>query len=141
MITGGCACGSVRYQVEGELLDFCHCHCSICRRLHGAAFATWGGVNRDDFSYACGEANVKKYAFSRRSDSKFCMDCGSRILVDFKEEVDRLYIALGTVDGDVNCPTGFHQFVGSKAPWFDISDNLPQHKAWPDPETELMDSD
>ena len=67
--------------------------------------------------------------------------CGSRILVDFKEEVDRLYIALGTVDGDVNCPTGFHQFVGSKAPWFDISDNLPQHKAWPDPETELMDSD
>jgi hypothetical protein len=45
-----------------------------------------------------------------------------------------LYIALGTVDGDVDRPSGFHQFVGSKAPWFEITDDLPQHDAWPDQE-------
>ncbi len=122
----------MQYQVAGDLVDFCHCHCSICRRLHGAAFATWGGISRDEFSYVSGEANLKVYAFSEDADSVFCEKCGSRLLVDFKPEAHMLYITLGTVDGDVRCPSGFHQFVGSKAPWFEICDDLPQHDAWPD---------
>jgi hypothetical protein len=124
----------VQYQVAGEIVDFSHCHCSICRRLHGAAFATWGGVSREDFSYVSGEANLKVYPYSENADSLFCDHCGSRVLVDFKAEPEMLYITLGTVDGDVRCPPGYHQFVGSKAPWFEISDDLPQHDAWPDPE-------
>lgn len=132
MITGRCECGLVKYEVDGELVDYCHCHCSICRRLHGAAFATWGGVSRNEFSYTSGETNLKAYAFSEKADSLFCDSCGSRVLVDFKPETDMLYITLGTVDGDVRCPSGFHQFVGSKAPWFEISDDLPQYDAWPD---------
>jgi hypothetical protein len=130
MITGKCECGSVQYVVSGELEEFCHCHCSVCRRLHGAAFATWGGVSRDKFSYISGADNLKAYAFSDRADSLFCESCGSRILVDFKPEPDMLYITLGTVDGDVDRPPGFHQFVGSKAPWYDITDDLPQHDGW-----------
>ena len=47
------------------------------------------------------------------------------------EEFDMLYIAMGTVEGDAKCPPGFHQFVGSKAPWFEICDDLPQHDGWP----------
>ncbi len=132
MITGRCECGLVKYQVDGELVEYCHCHGSICRRLHGAAFVTWGGVKRDELSYLSGENNLKAYAFSEKADSLYCDGCGSRVLVDFKPEADMLYITLGTVDGDVRCPPGFHQFVGSKAPWFEISDNLPQHDAWPD---------
>ena len=134
MITGRCECAKVQYQVEGELKDFCHCHCSICRRIHGAAFATWGGISRDKFTYLSGENNLKIYSYSKRSDSIFCENCGSTILVDFKTEADMLYIAMGTVDGNVKCPPGFHQFVGSKAPWFDICDDLPQHNNWPDEE-------
>ena len=53
-------------------------------------------------------------------------------LVDFKLETDMLYITLGTVDGDVRCPPGFHQFAGSKAPWFEITDDLPQYDGWSD---------
>jgi len=52
-------------------------------------------------------------------------------LVDFKPEEHMLYITLGTVDGDIDCPAGFHQFAGSKAPWFEITDDLPQHDGWP----------
>ena len=132
MIKGQCACAKVQYQISGELVDFCHCHCSICRKIHGAAFASWGGVKRDQFAYLSGEENLKAYAFSANADSIFCDSCGSTVLVDFKPDADMLYITLGTVDGDVSCPPGFHQFVGSKVPWFEISDSLPQHQGWPE---------
>ncbi|HJL60761.1 MAG TPA: GFA family protein [Pseudomonadales bacterium] len=132
MITGRCECAKVRYEVDCELKDFCHCHCSICRRLHGAAFASWGGIARDKFSYISGEDSVKRYAFSENSDSIFCTHCGSRLLVDCKPETHMLYLALGTADGDLACPPGFHQFVGSKARWHEIHDDLPQYDEWPD---------
>jgi hypothetical protein len=130
MITGRCECATVKYQVLGELKEYCHCHCSICRRISGAAFVTWGGIARDEFSYVSGEDNVRSYSFSERADSLSCKTCSSTILVDFKPEADMLYITLGTVDGDVDCPDGFHQYVGSKAPWYEICDDLPQHDEW-----------
>jgi hypothetical protein len=134
MITGRCECARVRYQVDGEISDFCHCHCSICRRIHGAAFATWGGVARDAFRFVSGEDQLSTYAYSDRSDSIFCSNCSSTLLVDFKTEVDMLYITMGTVDGEVKCPPVYHQFAGSKAPWHEITDDAPQHEGWPDDE-------
>jgi hypothetical protein len=134
VINGKCACAAVQYQVAGDLIDYCHCHCSICRKLHGAAFATWGGVSRGQFSFLSGADNLGTYAFSDNADSIFCKTCSSTVLVDFKPESHMLYIAMGTMDGDVDCPTGFHQFVGSKAPWFEITDTLPQHQGWPEDE-------
>jgi len=130
MIAGRCECAKVQYQVQGELKEFCHCHCSICRRISGAAFVTWGGIARDEFNYVSGEDNVRSYSFSERADSLSCKTCSSTILVDFKPEADMLYITLGTVDGDVDCPDGFHQYVGSKAPWYEICDDLPQYDEW-----------
>jgi hypothetical protein len=132
MMKGHCECGRVEYQVDGKLVDFCHCHCSICRRLHGAVFTTWGGVKRDEFSFTLGEDELQSYAFSDKADSLFCGFCGSRLMVDYKPDADMLYIALGAVAGDVDHPLGFHQFVGSKAPWFEITDTLPQFEGWPD---------
>ncbi len=132
MITGKCACGAVQYQVRGKLKDYCHCHCSICRKIHGAAFATWGGVSRDELSYLSGEENLSTYSFSENADSIFCKICSSTLLVDYKPETHMLYITLGTVDGAITCPPGFHQFVGSKAPWFEITDSLPQYHEWGD---------
>ena len=84
MIKGHCECAAVQYEVQGELVDYCHCHCSICRRLHGAPFVTWGGVARGEFSYTSGENVLKTYAFSKNADSIFCGICGSRMLVDYK---------------------------------------------------------
>ncbi len=132
MIKGRCECSSVQYEVDGEITDFSHCHCSQCRRLHGAAFASFGGVPRNKFRYVSGEPDLKTYASSETSDRVFCRKCGANILVDFKPEPDVLYITLGTVDGDPKCPPGYHQFVGSKAPWYEICDDLPRHDTWPD---------
>lgn len=132
MIKGKCECGNVQYEANCKITDFSHCHCSQCRRLHGAAFASFGGIRRDSFRYVTGESAVKIYASSEKIDRVFCGNCGSNILVDYKPEPDLLYIAMGTVDGEPECPPGYHQFVGSKASWYEISDNLPRHDTWAD---------
>ncbi len=132
MITGRCECGSVKYRVDGDIEDFSHCHCSQCRRLHGAAFASFAGVARSEFSYLSGESDLATYASSPSHARVFCRVCGSNILVDLDAEPDALYLAMGTVDGDPNCPPGYHIFVASKAPWHTILDQSPQYDTQPE---------
>ena len=127
MIHGRCECGQIRYEVDGDIDDFSHCHCSQCRRLHGAAYVTFAGVSRTKFHYVSGESDIKVYPSSEFNDRVFCAKCGSNILVDPKQEPEILYICMGTVDGDPPCPPGYHAFVGSKAPWHEITDDLKQY--------------
>ncbi len=131
MSHGRCECGRIRYEVDGDIEDFSHCHCSQCRRLHGAAYATFAGISRHKFRYISGETDIKIYASSESNDRVFCAECGSNILVDPKQEPEVLYISMSTVDGDPPRPTGYHAFVGSKAPWHEITDDLEQYDTEP----------
>ncbi len=127
MISGHCECGRVQYEVDSEIEDFSHCHCSQCRRLHGAAYVTFAGVARDKFRYVSGETNIKVYASSAFNDRIFCAECGSSILAIPEQEPEILYLCMGTVDGDPPRPPGYHAYVGSKAPWHEITDDLAQY--------------
>ena len=135
MISGHCECGQVRYEADTAITDFSHCHCSQCRRLHGAAFASFAGVARDKFRYLSGKSELAVYASSVTNDRVFCSVCGSDILVDHKPDADLLYLCMGTVDGDPPRPRGYHQFVDSKAAWYEITDGLEQYSEWPPDET------
>ena len=127
MLKGRCECGEIRYTVSGAVHDYSHCHCSQCRRLHGAAFATFAGVRRSDFTWERGEAALQTYLSSPSHERVFCRICGSSLLVALDSEPEDYYLAMGTVDGDPLLPEGYHIFVGSKAPWHEISDGLPQY--------------
>ena len=81
MINGRCECQRVRFQVDGELNDYSLCHCSQCRRLHGAAFASYAGVERAALKYLSGESQISSYASSDSHQRLFCKNCGSNILV------------------------------------------------------------
>ncbi len=131
MIRGYCECRRVRYEVDGDINDFSHCHCSQCRRLHGAAFATFAGVIRDQFRYVSGESDTSVYASSDSHGRVFCSECGSNILVALDEEPDALYLSMSTIEGDPPRPQGYHIYVGSKAPWHEISDDLKQYDTEP----------
>jgi hypothetical protein len=131
MIRGRCECGRVRYEVDGRIEDFSHCHCSQCRRLHGAAYATFAGVSRKKFRYISGETDVSVYASSEANDRVFCAVCGSNILVDPRQEPDSLYLSMSTIDGDPPRPEGYHAWVGSKAAWHEITDDLVQYEGAP----------
>jgi len=131
MINGRCECGRVRYEVDGEVEDFSHCHCSQCRRLHGTAYGTFAGISRDKFRYVSGETDITVYASSESNDRVFCATCGSNILVDSRSEPETLYLCMGTVDGDPPLPRGYHAYVGSKAAWHEITDDLDQYETDP----------
>ena len=81
MIQGHCECKRVSYEADCEISDLSHCHCSQCRRLHGAAYATFAGVDTEKFRYLSGEEDIKTYASSHDHDRVFCGNCGSNILV------------------------------------------------------------
>ena len=127
MIKGHCECKRVSYQADCEVSDFSHCHCSQCRRLHGAAFATFGGIDANKFRYLSGEEEIKIYLSSPDHERVFCGNCGSNILVRVEGYPDFLYLCLGGVDGNPTLPDAYHIFVGSKAPWHEITDAAVQY--------------
>lgn len=126
MFKGRCECGNVTFEVDGDITDFSHCHCSQCRRLHGAAYATFAGVKNEDFRYTRSGDSLGSYASSASHKRLFCSNCGSNIGVQLTDEPDMLYLSMGAVDGDPPRPDAYHIFVGSKAPWHTILDTAPQ---------------
>ena len=128
-VRGGCLCGAMRYEVDGPLFDVSNCHCSMCRRFHGAAFSTYARVDARDFRWLQGEANLGVYEPSPGQGWGFCKTCGSSLGVPGDGKL--ISITLGSVEGDPGVRATEHIFVGSKAPWHEIGDALPQHDSWP----------
>ncbi len=128
-IKGSCLCGAVQYEVTGSLKNIGNCYCSMCRKSHGAAFATYAGLDPDTFHWVSGAEMVTEYISSPEGGQCFCEQCGDTLGAIENGKVT--YITLGTVDGDPGvCPEG-HIFVGSKAPWVEITDSLPQFEKYP----------
>jgi len=130
-ITGKCLCETVNYQISGSLGPIYNCHCSKCRRWHGAAFRTRTSILRKQFSWLSGEGNLSTYDSSANVTRYFCRTCGSPLISTYKDHPQVLGIALGALEGDFdNRPEG-HLFTDSKASWHEITDDLPQHPGWP----------
>lgn len=131
-ITGSCLCGAVHFEVTKDPLWAHNCHCSRCRKSRGAAFASNLFVPLDGFRYTEGEALVQSYKppAAVRFTSSWCRDCGSSL--PWRNESRGVYvIPMGALNEDPGVHPGAHIFVGSKAPWFTITDNLPQHPEVP----------
>ena len=129
MIKGSCLCGKVRYEILGPLVSADHCHCSMCRRQHGAAFSSYAEFNIDEFRWASGESSLKVYESIKGAGWCFCKECGSTLGGTEKGRITS--VTLGTIEGDPEIRPSLHIFVGSKACWHEIEDNLPQFEERP----------
>ncbi|KFL35693.1 GFA family protein [Arenimonas donghaensis] len=128
-LKGSCACGEVSYQITDPLKLVGNCHCSICRKTHGAAYVTWGIIAPGQFRWVTGEDAVVHRESSPGRTRCFCGKCGSPLASAHEGKVGE--IVVGTLDDHPGSGPGEHIFVASKAPWHEITDNLPQHPEWP----------
>ena len=129
-IEGSCLCGTVRYAVDGPFTAMLSCHCSMCRKHHGAPFATYANAALEDFRWSSGEHTLGHYAASRYYTRSFCTTCGA-VAPSLMPGEGLAFVPAGTLDGDPGIRVQGHMFVGSKAPWYEITDGLPQYEAYP----------
>lgn len=126
MLEGSCLCGGVRYEITGKLRSAVHCHCGQCRKASGASFTTNATVAAEDFRFVAGEELVGEHESSPGRFRCFCTRCGSPLVKRDRETPGQLRLRLGTLDTDPGIEVTAHIFVGSRAPWTRIADDLPQ---------------
>ncbi len=131
ILHGGCLCGSVRYEIRAPLGTAEHCHCSMCRKAHGAAFSTNALVATEALVVTSGVEFISKYQSSTNRKKCFCSKCGSQLFIRRLDKPAFTVVTLGTIDDDPQVRPERHVFVASKAPWHDIADALPRFKIYP----------
>ena len=140
IIRGSCLCGGVKFEITGPVFGAMNCHCSQCRKQHGAAFRSRVRAAASDVRFITGEALIKFWESPRGYMRGFCRECGSPIInragpnwkvpADFPVTAPQYGVALALLDDPQVAPE-LHCFTGSKAPWFEITDDLPQYEAYP----------
>ncbi len=129
MLTGRCLCETVKFRVLDEFRYAFNCHCSQCRRATGSAFKPFAGIEAAKLTVTEGSGNLRQYGDSNNYDAR-CAHCGS-YLYSLVRDGTYVHINLGALaDAPSLTPTA-HIYVGSKSPWYDITDSLPQHLELP----------
>ena len=127
MVRATCLCGDITYEIEPPFDEMHHCHCLMCRKAHGSAFATLVVAPADRLHWLSGEERVARYESSPGFLRGFCPRCGSVV----PDVIDgAAYVPAGAMEEDPGIRAGSHIFVASKAPWYQITDDVPQHDAY-----------
>jgi hypothetical protein len=127
-IRGSCLCGAVQFELDGPVVWAHVCHCSRCRKARGSAFAANAFVPLEALHFTRGESEVGVYRppEADRFVHAFCTRCGAS--VPFRNPARGLAgVPMGGLDVDPGQAPKAHIFVGSKAPWYTIHDDLPQY--------------
>ena len=127
---GSCLCGRVQFSVDKFNLQAGHCHCSMCRKFHGAPFATLGSVPAESFHWIQGKEEVKAYTAENGTIRSFCQNCGSSLFFASPALTDGIVeVALGVFDDDIPVVPDVHIYLDSGANWVSVSDELPKFSA------------
>ena len=126
-LRGGCLCGAVRYAVADGFRYAANCHCSNCRRATGAAFKPFAGLERARLRPAAPADSIMIFGDETASHDVHCARCGS-LLYSVVRGGAWVHVAMGTLADAPSIRPTHHIFVTSKAPWFTITDDLPQYE-------------
>lgn len=124
MLTGRCLCGGVRFEIAAPLGPAVCCHCSMCRRASGSAFAANASVRADAFRIVSGEDLLSSYESSPGAVRMFCSRCGSPVCMRGRDDMPLVRVRLGLIEDDPGIRPSAHVWTQSKARWFEITDAL-----------------
>ena len=125
-VSGSCLCGAVRFRVRLPSLFCGHCHCSMCRRNHGAGFVTWFAVPRAQLEIEAGEEDLRRYSSSAHGSRTFCTRCGSSLFCDSEKHPEQVDIPLANVEGPIDREPEIHEYYSDRASWIQLEDSLPK---------------
>ncbi|MEW6990947.1 GFA family protein [Colwelliaceae bacterium 6441] len=127
-----CLCGKISIVVDEFLPVIGHCHCTMCRKFHGAAFSTFVEVEVNKIHFLSGEDYISCYQAENETVRKFCRCCGSSLLFEsnYNRQANTLEIALAAFDTHVPVSPDAHIYVESKVEWLTINDDLAHYLAY-----------
>ncbi|MFL6028490.1 MAG: GFA family protein [Gaiellaceae bacterium] len=123
-LRGECECGAVTYRVADDFLYALNCHCSNCRAATGSAFKSFAGIEREKLEVTHGADKLLVWGDDDGNHTR-CGVCGALL---YSVVGERVHVALGSLADPPSIRPTAHIFVGSKAPWHEITDDLPQHE-------------
>jgi len=127
---GSCLCNAIRCEVDEFEPQTGNCHCSMCRKFHGAAYATLAEARQDHFRWIAGEDLIKSYTADNGTTRSFCSNCGSSLTFSSPNaDPDLVEIALGCFDDEVPVRPDAHIYIASGAKWALPEDDLPQYES------------
>ena len=124
IIRGSCLCEAVRFEVVPPTKWCAHCHCTMCRRAHGAGMVTWFGVHRSSFQLLAGAERLKWYQSSAAARRGFCSNCGTPMFFEGERWPDEIHIARATVAGTIDREPSVHVFYDARSRWLEGHDQL-----------------
>ena len=122
---GGCRCGAVRFEANGEPQEVIYCHCRDCRRSNGAPISLFCGYRREQLTW---RGDPKTHESSPGVYRSFCGVCGSPISYEDERIPDMVYLHAGVFDEPERLEPREHNWISQRLPWFDIRDRLPRHQ-------------
>lgn len=123
-VDGGCLCGAVKFAATLPSKWCAHCHCSMCRVMHGAGYVTWIGFEQDRVSFTKGESRVKWHESSPGAQRGFCDECGSSMFFRSERWAGELHIALGCISGVIDRQPQANVFFDKHVDWMPIDKDL-----------------
>ncbi len=126
---GSCLCGAVHFEVDEIQPQMGHCHCSMCRKFHGAAFSTFGEALTQHFRWTKGEEHLKTYLANNNTQRQFCTHCGSSLRFIPSNDSGRVVeFSMGALDSSCPHQPDAHIYTQDRANWYSIKDGLPEFK-------------
>ena len=125
-VTGSCMCGATRFAIVLPTLFCGHCHCTMCRRSHGAGFVTWFAVPNEQFALETGEAELVRFQSSDHGTRTFCGCCGSTLFCQSTRQPGHIDIVLANMDTSIDRKPEFHFYFDDRAEWSFVDDGLPR---------------
>jgi hypothetical protein len=126
--SGACLCEGIQFRVDLPSKWVAHCHCTMCRRAHGAAFVTWVGMDETRCHVEDPEGLLRWYHSSPEAERGFCTRCGSTLFFRSPRWAGELHIVLANFEDEVDRAPQAHVFFDTHVDWFKVADDLP--KKW-----------
>lgn len=125
IMTGGCQCGAVRYEIRGTPLSLYACHCTECQKQSGSAFAMSMPVPRKAFVVTKGKLKEWRVIADsgREKICTFCENCGTRIYHAPGNLPTSYTVKPGTLDDTSGLRIVGHIWTKSAQPWVKIEDS------------------